>query len=75
MNQLVQPENAKGHHAKYMAIDSAAVQTGRFNYTAAAARQNSENTLVASACLDPARQYLAHWQSRWGQGVAWRVGY
>ena len=63
------------HHDKYMVIDSATVQTGSFNYTAAAARQNSENTLVVRACPDLASQYLAHWQSRWGQGVQWRVGY
>jgi len=63
------------HHDKYMVIDGATVQTGSFNYTAAAARDNSENVLLASACPALARQYLEHWQSRWRQGVGWRLKY
>ena len=63
------------HHDKYMVIDGAAVETGSFNYTASAARRNSENALLISACPDLARQYLAHWDSRWAQGTDWKMTY
>jgi len=63
------------HHDKYMVIDGATVENGSFNYTRAAERSNSENALVVSTCPALARRYLAHWQSRWEQGKAWRMGY
>ena len=59
------------HHDKYIVIDAATVETGSFNYTAAAAKRNSENALQVSACPALAARYLEHWQSRWRQGVEW----
>ena len=63
------------HHDKYILIDDATLQTGSFNYTAAAARYNSENVLVLRNCPDIAQAYRKHWLSRWNQGRAWKSGY
>uniref|UniRef100_UPI002ABE41E9 phospholipase D-like domain-containing protein n=1 Tax=Burkholderia cepacia TaxID=292 RepID=UPI002ABE41E9 len=49
---------------KVIVVDGTTVETGSFNYSAAAARRNSENVVVMSGCPAIARQYLAHWQSR-----------
>lgn len=49
-------------HSKYAVIDGAHVQTGSYNYSAAAARYNSENVLVILNRPDLARQYLENWQ-------------
>lgn len=45
------------------------VETGSFNFTRAGARANSENVLVIREMPEIASRYLAHWQSRWSQGV------
>jgi len=63
------------HHDKYAVIDGRQVQTGSFNYTVAAATKNSENVLVLWNAPDIARQYLAHWQSRYEQGQDYRSAY
>ncbi|MEG2389797.1 phospholipase D family protein [Pseudomonas kurunegalensis] len=63
------------HHDKFMVIDGKAVETGSFNYTAAAARNNSENALVVWNDAELAEQYLAHWQSRWEKGQAFKPTY
>jgi phosphatidylserine/phosphatidylglycerophosphate/cardiolipin synthase-like enzyme len=63
------------HHDKYAVVDGKTVQNGSFNYSAAAARRNSENALVISSCTALAQQYLGHWQSRWSQGADWRMTY
>ncbi|HGO6126535.1 phospholipase D family protein [Burkholderia cepacia] len=63
------------HHDKFIVIDGAAVETGSFNYSAAAARRNSENALLLTGCPDLARSYLNHWQSRWNQGVDYTLAY
>ncbi len=63
------------HHDKFMVIDGKAVETGSYNYTAAAARNNSENALVVWNDADLAEQYLNHWQSRWEKGQAFKPSY
>jgi phosphatidylserine/phosphatidylglycerophosphate/cardiolipin synthase-like enzyme len=63
------------HHDKYIVIDGATIQTGSFNYTLAAARYNSENTLVLWNCAPVAQAYLDHWNARWQQGQNWKVQY
>lgn len=63
------------HHDKFIVIDGAAVETGSFNFSAAAARRNSENALLLTGCPDLARSYLNHWQSRWNQGVDYTLAY
>ncbi|WP_269749188.1 phospholipase D-like domain-containing protein [Herbaspirillum autotrophicum] len=51
-----------------MVVDSRHVQNGSFNYTAGAAKANSENVLVIWNDTDLAASFLKHWQSRWNQG-------
>ena len=63
------------HHDKYIVVDSKTVQTGSFNYSAAAAKSNSENVLVVWNQTELAQRYLQHWQNRWAQGDAYRSAY
>ena len=63
------------HHDKFIVIDGAAVETGSFNFSAAAARRNSENVVLLTGCPDLARSYLNHWQSRWNQGADYTLAY
>lgn len=58
------------HHDKYIIVDARHVETGSFNLSQAAARSNSENVLVVWNDPEVASTYLAHWASRWAQGVA-----
>ncbi|MGA3994311.1 phospholipase D family protein [Ralstonia nicotianae] len=63
------------HHDKYIVVDGLHVETGSFNFTTAAARRNSENVVVLWNNPDAARQYIAHWQSRWEQGQQYQSSY
>ncbi|KNH06833.1 Plasmid conjugative transfer endonuclease [Candidatus Burkholderia brachyanthoides] len=64
------------HHDKFIVVDGAAVETGSFNFSAAAARRNSENALLLTCCQpNLTRSYLNHWQSRWNQGVDYALSY
>lgn len=63
------------HHDKYIVVDGLHVETGSFNFTTAAARRNSENVVVLWNNPDAARQYIAHWQSRWGNGEPYKSTY
>lgn len=63
------------HHDKFFVVDGVAVETGSFNFTAAAAQKNSENALVVWNDPDLAQRYLNHWKSRWDQGRAVQSNY
>ena len=63
------------HHDKFIVVDGMAVETGSFNFTAAAAKGNSENALVVWNDPALAETYLTHWQSRWDQGQAFKAKY
>nr|WP_231973638.1 phospholipase D family protein [Variovorax sp. HW608] len=63
------------HHDKFIVVDGLHVETGSFNYTAAAAKRNSENVLVVWNDPALAGKYIAHWQSRWSQGQPYRSTY
>lgn len=63
------------HHDKVAIVDGLHVQTGSFNYSAAAARSNSENALVVWNNHDLAETYLRHWQRNWDRGAAFRPAY
>lgn len=65
----------KIQHDKVIISDGQNVQTGSFNYSAAAARSNSENALVLWGFPAVAKVYLGHWQSRWEQGQPYRSAY
>lgn len=62
-------------HDKSIVVDDETVETGSFNYSTAASKRNSENVVVISKCPALAQRYLGHWQSRWAQGVDYRLGY
>lgn len=60
------------HHDKIIIADGETVLTGSFNFTVSAGTKNSENVVVIRGMPDIARQYLAHWQSRWDLGVPYK---
>lgn len=73
--QLRTIDKYKIQHDKVIVVDGQTVETGSFNYTASAAKANSENVLVAWEVPDLAADYLRHWQSRWDQGTDYRSSY
>ena len=56
-------------HNKFIVADGAVVQTGSFNYTAAAAGHNAENVLVVGNAPDLAAQYDREWRRLWDEGT------
>lgn len=56
-------------HHKFMIIDQLHVQTGSFNYTAAAASKNAENVLIIWNAADLAARYEAQWQQLWQEAA------
>jgi len=52
-------------HDKFMIIDQQHVQTGSFNYTAAAASRNAENVLLLWDAPQLASRYEQQWQQLW----------
>jgi phosphatidylserine/phosphatidylglycerophosphate/cardiolipin synthase-like enzyme len=56
------------HHHKFMVIDGRHVQTGSFNYSAAAADKNAENVLTLWNAPELAGRYAAEWQRLWEEG-------
>jgi len=63
------------HHDKVIITDRETVQTGSFNYSAAAAGKNSENVLVVWKNHDLAIGYLEHWNSRFSRGEDYQMRY
>ncbi len=63
------------HHDKYIVVDGKNVETGSFNYSQSAAKNNSENVLVIWNSPQIASRYLKHWESRWNQGTDWKSEY
>lgn len=62
-------------HSKYVVIDGLHVQTGSYNYSAAAARYNAENVLLISNAPALARQYADNWQHLFNEGKPYLSGY
>ncbi|MGP3122675.1 phospholipase D family protein [Serratia nevei] len=62
-------------HDKVIVVDGVTTETGSFNFSRAAHRANSENVVVLRDMPEVAKQYLAHWQSRWAQGQDWQSTY
>ncbi|AMO82269.1 phospholipase D family protein [Obesumbacterium proteus] len=52
-------------HDKVMIIDGSTLETGSFNYTVLAEKENSENLIVVKDAPDLIRQYEAHFAIRW----------
>jgi phosphatidylserine/phosphatidylglycerophosphate/cardiolipin synthase-like enzyme len=61
-------------HNKFIVGDSAMVETGSFNLTAAAEKANAENVIVLH---DPAvaRQYGQEWERLWGESEEMKARY
>jgi phosphatidylserine/phosphatidylglycerophosphate/cardiolipin synthase-like enzyme len=55
------------HHHKFIVVDGRHVQTGSFNYSAAAVGKNAENVLVVRDAPALAEQYAAEWQRLWDE--------
>ncbi|MFY9328568.1 MAG: phospholipase D family protein [Georgfuchsia sp.] len=55
------------HHHKFMIIDSETVQTGSFNYSAAAVNKNAENVLLLWHVKPLAETYRKEWQRLWDE--------
>jgi len=49
-------------------VDRDTLETGSFNYTVAASRQNAENALVLRNAPELVDQYRQHWQILFDQG-------
>lgn len=62
-------------HDKVIVADGVTTQTGSFNYSAAAAKSNSENVIVLWNNPKVARSYLSHWDSIWRTAQDWRSAY
>ena len=61
------------HHDKVLVVDSKTVQTGSFNYSAAAQSANSENVLVLWDNLRLAQMYLSHFERNQRRAVKFAV--
>ena len=55
-------------HDKVIIADKKHVETGSYNYSAAAAKYNSENVIVIWNNPELAKIYVGHWNTRWQQG-------
>jgi len=65
----------KIQHDKVIITDGRNVETGSFNYSAAAAKSNSENAVVLWDFPGVADVYLNHWQTRWDLGQPYHSKY
>lgn len=55
------------HHHKFMVIDGEQLETGSFNYSAAAADKNAENVLLLWHVKPLAEAYRKEWQRLWDE--------
>ena len=56
-------------HHKFILVDGIHLQTGSFNYSAAAASKNAENVLVLHDMPVMVEKYQAEWEQLWSEGV------
>jgi phosphatidylserine/phosphatidylglycerophosphate/cardiolipin synthase-like enzyme len=56
-------------HNKFMVIDGDTLETGSFNYTAAAVKSNAENVLVLRNVKPIASRYAQEWQRLWNEST------
>lgn len=54
-------------HHKFMVVDGNTLETGSFNYSAAAANKNAENVLVLHSIPSLAQTYDAEWNKLWNE--------
>lgn len=58
-------------HNKFMIIDGATLQSGSFNYSAAAEKRNAENILFIQGDPRVMDAYLKQWNKLWAESDAW----
>jgi phosphatidylserine/phosphatidylglycerophosphate/cardiolipin synthase-like enzyme len=63
------------HHDKTIIVDGAHVETGSFNFSAAAANKNSENVIVLWNNPKLASIYMQHWERNWKQGEDYKPAF
>jgi phosphatidylserine/phosphatidylglycerophosphate/cardiolipin synthase-like enzyme len=56
-------------HHKFMIIDGSTLETGSFNYSAAATNKNAENVLVLWNSPNVATSYEQEWQRLWNEAA------
>lgn len=57
------------HHHKFLVVDSDTLETGSFNYSAAAASKNAENVLVIHHAPALAGVYAQEWKRLWEEAT------
>jgi phosphatidylserine/phosphatidylglycerophosphate/cardiolipin synthase-like enzyme len=62
-------------HNKFIVIDGKTLQTGSFNYSAAAANKNAENVIIIRNVQPLAAQYTKEWQKLWDEGEELKAAY
>lgn len=62
-------------HNKFMVVDGETVETGSFNFSAAAANKNAENVLVIWYAPELAQEYTKEWQRLWDESAELKATY
>jgi len=62
-------------HHKFMVIDGETLETGSFNYSAAAADKNAENVLLLRHVRPIAEKYATEWQRLWNEAAPLEKAY
>jgi phosphatidylserine/phosphatidylglycerophosphate/cardiolipin synthase-like enzyme len=62
-------------HHKFMVIDGKSLETGSFNYSAAAANKNAENVLVLWNVPQIAASYDKEWSQLWNEATSIKPKY
>jgi len=62
-------------HNKFMVIDGQHLETGSFNYSAAAANKNAENAVLLWNVKPLAERYTAEWQRLWEESADLKPAY
>ena len=63
------------HHHKFMVIDGENLETGSFNYSAAATNKNAENVLLLWHVKPLAEIYRKEWQRLWDESEPLKPAY
>lgn len=62
-------------HHKFMVVDGNTLETGSFNYSAAAANKNAENVLVLHNIPSLAQTYDTEWNKLWNEAQPLTASY
>lgn len=62
-------------HNKFIVVDGTTIETGSFNYSAAAANKNAENVLVLWNVPAIAATYENEWQRLWNESVPLKANF